>query len=253
MAPSSALAFDAVASTYDATFGASPVGRLFRFRLAERVTASVPEPSRVLDLGCGTGEDALWLGRLGHTVCGIDPSPAMVEVARAKAARVGSTATFECRSLESLGNVTERFDVVLSDFGALNCASLRSWASIVPSLLRPMGRAFLVLLGPCPLPELLRGGPEAVARRRKTSVKAGAHSLPVEYPSNREVGQVLAATCTTLRVEAMGCLVPGPGYDRFARRNPMMLGLLAMMESLVRGAPGLRGLGDHTLFEFQRR
>lgn len=40
-------------------------------------------PSLVLDVGAGSGRDAVWLARLGHDVVAIEPSPAM----RAEAAR----------------------------------------------------------------------------------------------------------------------------------------------------------------------
>ena len=39
-------------------------------------------PQRVLDLGCGTARHALELGSRGHTVVGVDGSPAMLQVAR---------------------------------------------------------------------------------------------------------------------------------------------------------------------------
>lgn len=45
-----------------------------------------PAPARVADLGCGTGTLALLLADEGYTVDGVDLSPAMVALARAKAA-----------------------------------------------------------------------------------------------------------------------------------------------------------------------
>ena len=39
---------------------------------------------RVLDVGCGTGELACWLGRLGVEVVGVDPAAASLEVAKGK-------------------------------------------------------------------------------------------------------------------------------------------------------------------------
>ena len=45
-------------------------------------------------------------------------------------------------------------------------------------------------------------------------------------------------------------LIPGPGYADFPRRHPLVTGILAMGESVLRQAPLFRGWGDHTLFEF---
>ena len=65
--------------TYDRAFGLSPVGRLFRFRVAERVMSASPRGARILDIGCGTGEDAVWLAAQGYRVHGVDESDAMIE------------------------------------------------------------------------------------------------------------------------------------------------------------------------------
>jgi 2-polyprenyl-3-methyl-5-hydroxy-6-metoxy-1,4-benzoquinol methylase len=47
--------------------------------------------SKVLDVGCGTGEHTILLTRLGYRVLGIDFSPHAVEQARANAAEKAST------------------------------------------------------------------------------------------------------------------------------------------------------------------
>lgn len=43
-----------------------------------------PSPSRVVDLGCGTGRLAVALAARGHTVTGVDPARASLERARGK-------------------------------------------------------------------------------------------------------------------------------------------------------------------------
>ena len=52
-------------------------------------------PCRVLDLCCGAGVFAFELERLGHVVRAIDRDAALLERARAHAARSGSAVTFE--------------------------------------------------------------------------------------------------------------------------------------------------------------
>ncbi|MGZ4544026.1 MAG: class I SAM-dependent methyltransferase [Blastococcus sp.] len=50
----------------------------------------MPEaPATVVDLGCGTGSLAVLLAGAGHRVRGLDSSPRMLEIARAKSAAAG--------------------------------------------------------------------------------------------------------------------------------------------------------------------
>src|SRR6266566_3792935 len=48
----------------------------------------------VLDVGCGTGEHALYLAQHGHEVWGIDSSPTAIQKAQQKAAARGIAVTF---------------------------------------------------------------------------------------------------------------------------------------------------------------
>ncbi len=76
--------FDRIAGYYDLLH--EDVDYAGECRLLERVCArflSRP-PASVLDLGCGTGSHALLLAKRGHQVTGIDASPGMLRVARAK-------------------------------------------------------------------------------------------------------------------------------------------------------------------------
>ncbi|WP_328222659.1 class I SAM-dependent methyltransferase [Streptomyces sp. NBC_00310] len=98
--------------------------------------------SDVLDLGCGTGSLSLLATEQGHWVTGVDASPAMVALARAKLA--GRSAVFLVGDAAAPPVGEERFDVILvrhvlwtlSDPGR----ALRHWCG----LLRPGGRLVLV-------------------------------------------------------------------------------------------------------------
>ncbi|MBI4393476.1 MAG: class I SAM-dependent methyltransferase [Euryarchaeota archaeon] len=57
---------------------------------------------RILDVGCGTGNDAIALARLGAHVTGIDNDPQVLRVARARSTRLGLTANLEFRELDVL-------------------------------------------------------------------------------------------------------------------------------------------------------
>jgi len=64
-------------------------------RTAGELARVVAPPGPVADLGCGPGAHALALARRGYDVVGIDGSPAMVEAARARAARDKISARFD--------------------------------------------------------------------------------------------------------------------------------------------------------------
>jgi predicted TPR repeat methyltransferase len=74
------------AESYDAETGAN--GYATPDRLAQALHAFLPDPDTpILDYGCGTGLSGLALRRAGlTTVDGLDPSPAMLERARATGA-----------------------------------------------------------------------------------------------------------------------------------------------------------------------
>jgi SAM-dependent methyltransferase len=60
--------------------------------------------SKVLDVGCGTGEHTILFTRLGYDVLGVDFSPHAIEQARANAADKGVDARFEVADAMNLGD-----------------------------------------------------------------------------------------------------------------------------------------------------
>jgi ubiquinone/menaquinone biosynthesis C-methylase UbiE len=67
----------------------------------------------VIDVGCGTGENALELSARGSTVVGVDAAPRAIEKARAKALERGSSAEFLVADVLSLDALGRRFDTAL--------------------------------------------------------------------------------------------------------------------------------------------
>ncbi|MEV0963688.1 methyltransferase domain-containing protein [Streptomyces sp. NPDC049910] len=135
--------WDAAADTYDEEpdHGLRDPG--VRRAWAERMRHWLPpDPSDVLDLGCGTGSLALLAAEQGHRVTAVDLSPRMADAARRKLA--GTAAEVLTGSAERPPVGDRRFDAVLVRhvLWALPDpeAALAHWAS----LLRPGGRLVLV-------------------------------------------------------------------------------------------------------------
>ncbi|TPQ18942.1 class I SAM-dependent methyltransferase [Streptomyces sporangiiformans] len=110
---------------------------------AARVAAWLPRgPSDVLDLGCGTGSLSLLASEQRHRVTGVDLSPRMVDLARAKLA--GRDAVFLVGDAAAPPVGEQRFDVVLVRHVLWTLPDpervLRLWCG----LLRPGGRLVLI-------------------------------------------------------------------------------------------------------------
>jgi SAM-dependent methyltransferase len=67
----------------------------------------------VLDVGCGTGEHALFFAERGHEVLGLDSAPAAIAKARLKAEHRASSARFIVGDALDLSALDETFDTVV--------------------------------------------------------------------------------------------------------------------------------------------
>jgi SAM-dependent methyltransferase len=101
---------------------------------------------RGVHLQCHIGTDTISLARLGASMTGLDFSAPAVAQARALATRTRDDATFVESDVYAAADVLGRgaFDLVFTGIGAL-CwlPSVRRWADVVASLLRPGGRLFI--------------------------------------------------------------------------------------------------------------
>lgn len=77
--------------------------------------ASSLQPGTALDLGCGAGQNSIWLAQRGWRVHGIDIASGAIERAQLAAAGAGVEATFETADVTTW-RTRERFDLVISTY-----------------------------------------------------------------------------------------------------------------------------------------
>lgn len=256
----SASPFDAMADDYDRSFSGSAIGRRMRAATWRRLDAAFRPGDRVLELNCGTGEDAVHLARRGLRVLATDASMEMVAMARTKIAAFGLAQAVDVAPLkiEDLAGlqISGGFDGVLSNFGGLNCVGdLSAVARSLSAILRPRARAVLCLMGPLVPWEwgwyLAHGQPRKALRRLRRGGTAW-RGLTIRYPPVGHVRRAFAPYFRQTRVSAVGALVPPSYAEGWADRHPRLLAALDSCERRIETLPPLPWLADHYIIELER-
>jgi cyclopropane fatty-acyl-phospholipid synthase-like methyltransferase len=101
---------------------------------------------RVLDAGCGSGEQALLAAARGADAVGVDVSPRAIERARRKADERGLTVRFEVADALSLGGLGLIFDTVVDSglFHVFDDADRSRYVSSLAEVLAPGGTCYLM-------------------------------------------------------------------------------------------------------------
>jgi ubiquinone/menaquinone biosynthesis C-methylase UbiE len=258
--------FDAVADGYDHSFSGTEIGRRLRAGVRRRVEGAYESGDRVLELGCGTGEDALWLARRGVRVLATDASSAMLEVTQRKADEAGLGALVQTRQLDLARLDSEAdqlgfpFDGALSNFGPLNCVHDRTpVARALARLVRPGGLVAAVLMGPfCPWEvvwHLLHLEPATAVRRLRQGRPVdvgGGETVRVWYPSPARLQREFADGFRATGLVAIGCFLPPPYLAHLADTRPRLVRRLARLESRWQDRFPFTWCGDHYLMSLER-
>jgi SAM-dependent methyltransferase len=254
-----AAPFDPLARDYDADFTDTPVGRVLREMVWWR-SAALLRAGRVLELGCGTGEDACQLAAHGLDVVATDVSAEMVAVASRKARRreCSERASFHCLPMERVGATFagQRFDGVFSNFGAVNCVDdVAGLARDLGSLLTPNAPLLWVVMGRHVPWEWLwfisRGqGRKAVRRLRKDGVPW--RGVTVRYPTPDQLARTLSPHFEVTGVTPLGCVLPPTYAAGWLNRSPRALRVLTRFETAAQRWPALARVADHYIIEARK-
>ena len=239
--------FDGLAAGYDMTWTNSGAGRLQRDAVWRELDRFIWPGHQVLDLGCGTGEDAAHFRNAGAFVEGIDSSPRMVEAARQNG--------IEARVLriEETGRIEGKFDLVLSNFGALNCVeNIGALRQPLARLVRREGILAICTMNRFCLWETMHYGLRCKfvkASRRWSGRSQTSSGLRVFYPSAGGIVAALEPEFRLIRDIGIGVFVPPSYVPKFSRRALERLG---SWDAGIAASRIGRAIGDHRLLIFAR-
>lgn len=252
--------FDQVASVYDSGFTRTSIGEAQRSAVRRFSLPFLSSPKKILELNCGTGEDAIWLDSLGHTVLATDASPEMIKVVKGKLSRTSIQA--HQLLIENIGSIEDKFDLVFSNFGGLNCLSPEKLTALKNDLaekLNPSGEVILVVMGrKCVWERLyfsLKGKSREAGRRlQKSAVRASIGDTQVEtwYYSPEEFKATFDTEFTTTLIRPVGLVVPPSYLQPFFNNKQWLINTLEFLDGLI-SFPFLSNHADHFLIVLKKK
>lgn len=240
--------FDNLAEGYDQIWTRSAIGNSQRQQVWRVFDGLIRAGDFILDLGCGTGEDALHLMSRGAYVHGIDASQEMVRIARAKGADA------QCLPLQSLGKLHGMYDAAISNFGVFNCVQrLDRVAVALERLIRPGGHLVICVIGRVCVWEtcyfLRHKLPAKAFRRWQGNGTAPSLGLRVYYPSISQLAGAFRRNFRLVSWQGIGLFVPPSFVSGFPE---ITIAKLTALDRRLAHWPLLRAFSDHRLLLFQR-
>jgi ubiquinone/menaquinone biosynthesis C-methylase UbiE len=256
-------AFDRIAQDYDRTFTDSLIGRAQRDAVWKVLTRTFRANEKVLELNCGTGEDAIFLAANGVSVLALDVSPRMIARAEQRLQQNSPQIPVVFRELptERIGELHPKtqFDGALSNFSGLNCiADLGAVASSLADLVKQGGRLVLCFSTRFCLIEILYylavGQWRKAFRRCKgySEVTLDGMQFTVYYPTLRKIRRSFEPHFRLSFCTGVGVVIPPSYFEEWVRRHAGLIPLLRRMETLLATFPILRSTGDHVLLCFEK-
>ena len=215
----------------------------------------------VLDLGCGTGIDAVFLAQRGIRVMGIDASPAMIAQSRAKLATAELQDLVDLRVMDiaRIGSLPEAgFDGIVCAFATLSTqAGLDEVAASIARLLVPRGILVVHLLNRWSLWEWLGlvrsrhfGRARRLGRNPVRNFMIGGRTVPHYLYHPGAAYACFQSRFALRRAYGIGILRP----PHTVRRIPsVIVGGLDRLERPLRGLPPIRDWGRFFVLELERR
>lgn len=257
-------AFDQYAIAYDAHFTDSLIGRAQRERVYHFLRRWLPQPgSRILEVNCGTGEDAAYLSRKGFRVTASDLSAGMVRVASQKAAN--RAVHFICSPVQDLHRHVDAnsFDLLFSNFGGFNCLSpqeLQEFSGQAHGLLAEDACLVAVVMGRhCWWERFFFSWRKEPLKARRRLSAAGVDTqiegrrFDTWYYSPAELSGLFGAHFEMCERKPVGLFVPPSYLESWIASRKGLFGVLCRLEQLFGNLDALSDRADHYFIVLKKK
>lgn len=263
--------FDSLAAAYDDDFTHTQIGRWLRGRVHARLNTLFRAGDHVLELGCGTGEDALHLAGQGIHVMATDASTAMLEITRTKT-HENTFVQVEYLDLTHLPAAAPRpsemdgdwsgYTGIFSDFGAVNVVSdWRALAFWLSTQLAPGGSVAFAVMGRYCLWEMIwhtlhlnfRTAFRRLRGRATFQPNPATPPITIYYPTLNRLQRDFSLWFDVTHIESVGLTLPPSDVYGVIEKRPRLLRLLMNLEKSYSRSRFLTRFADHYWIEFRKK
>lgn len=256
--------FDTAAQNYDTTFTNSVIGKLQRELVYHQFSKVVNDhnPKTILEINCGTGEDAIWLAEQKIEVIATDISSTMIEIAKSKS--VVENLTFIQTDTNQIVTdfSSKNFDLIFSNFGGLNCLSLSEMTAFfknVAQILSAKGHLVLVIMPKSTLWEqsyfLIKLDFKNAFRRKKeyTIANVDGEKVTTYYYNPKDIVNLANANFEIKLMKPIGFFIPPSYLEAFFKNKPNWISFLNTLEQKVKNKSYLSKYADHYVIVLEKK
>lgn len=256
--------FDKAANNYDTTFTNTVIGKAQRNLVYHHFSKILQkkQPKTILEINCGTGEDAIWLAQQHFQVTATDASEKMIAVAKSKTQF--NNLNFDVLDCTEIAQkyAPNSFNLVFSNFGGLNCLSsneLKLFFENASQVLTSKGELIVVIMPKNTLWEqlyfIIKGKFSEAFRRKKEYATANIDGEKVTtYYYNPSDIEQLASTGFTIGTKfPVGFFIPPSYLEPFFKSKPRLVDFLNRLEKRITTFSFLSQYADHYIIHLQKK
>ena len=253
-------AFDAYASAYDADFSNTTIGVLQRNRVHRYLQTLPLHTFNVLEVGGGTGVDALFFAERCLQVVYSDASKGMFETASQKFNNHNNIEAL-LKPVQALSEEFKNVQLIYSGFGALNCLPPKAIEAFATTITEkatcPVELVVVVMSRHCLWEQLyfqFKGNKAEAMRRRKvnaTMANAGLEKIATWYYSPDELLSLFGQRFQLKKTVPVGLFIPPSYLQPFFTKHPRMLKGLTILDRLMESNKSTADYADHFLMHLQ--
>ena len=259
--------FDKIATAYDDLFTNTMVGKAQRSIVWKYLNETLPLNSslNILELNCGTGEDAIRFAQKGNSVLASDSSETMLKVTEEKITRSNLNHLVSTKKID-LNNpydleLNSKFDLIFSNFGGLNCIdkiTLEKLTESFSKILNANGKLILVLMPKFSLWEsvyfLFKFKFGEIFRRSSTkplNVRLNGGFVDTYYYSPRNIAKIFSYNFKVNSIKPVGLFIPPSFMNGSFKKKKRIFSLLKRLEKYAYNFSFLSYFSDHYIIELE--